>query len=236
MKLLPLLLLANLALAQLEPRALDLLEKARQIHGGVAWDSLKTYRETAKYIYLSSAGQAQMVLEVRIRADFVGGRLRVEYLQDGKPTQIVQATPELAQSWTPQGNTIRLPPSQAKSLRDTLFQGWYGLRSGSKNRERTQLGNAKSLQGVVIGQEVKVQTKGAVATYYFASDGTLVGELDANEQLGDLLILYEDYRLTEGLKLPYRQRVFSGNDLFATIETLEIVLNPSFSDVDFKMP
>ena len=235
MKLLALILFAPLALAQLEPRALELLEKAKQVHGGAAWDGLKSYRETAKYIYLNSAGEAQMVLEVRIKADFGRGRLRVEYLQEGKPTQIVQATPELAQSWTPQSSTVRLPPSQAKSLRDSLWQGWYGLRLGGKGRDKTLLGSAKSLQGVV-GQELMVQTRGALATYYFASNGTLLAELDANPQLGDLLILYEDYRPTEGLRLPYRQRVYSGNVLFATVETLELWLNPELGEGEFRLP
>jgi hypothetical protein len=193
------------------------------------------YRETAKYIFLGVSGKAQMVLEVRIRADFALNRLRVEYFQEGKPTQIAQATPELAQSWTPQGGTIRLPAAQAKELRDALHQGWYGLRLGDKNRDKAQLGNAKSVQGL-IGQEVKVQTKGAVATYYLAPDGSLIGELDANPQLGDLLIVYEDYRPVGGLRLPHRQRVYSGTTLLATVETLELELNPELEAAEFRMP
>ena len=164
------------------PQASDLLEKARITHGGTALENLNSYREKTDVTYYTPDGNPAIQITAVTTADFAGDRLRLEVFQGTQLLEIDQVTPSDAWSWTQQAGTIKLPNVQARPLRESLYQGWYGLRFGGKR-------DAASADGPQTfadqkGQVVTATTKGAKATYLFDPNGLLIAEKSQLPQVG----------------------------------------------------
>lgn len=221
--------------AALESQAVDLLNQARAALGGEGLSNLKTYRERSKFTVLDPSGKVQGELIQLSLYDFVGGRIRVETYQGEVLLSITQVTPQGGQSWTQQSGTLRLPAPQTGEVRADLFRGWAGLRFGGSGRELAAVTGPQTYQQAQ-GTEVRVRTQGVETRYLLDPRGVLLGEKTASSELGELTVLYQDYRPVSGIQVPFRAQLFAGGRLFAQSETLEATVNPILDEAAFKMP
>ncbi len=223
----------GLAAAQnaVAPQASQLLEKARLAHGGSALENLKFYRETTDVTYYAPNGDPAIRITALTTADFAGERLRLEVYQGQTLLEIDQVTPADAWSWTKQSGTIKLPNVQASPLRESLYQGWYGLRFGG-DREAATVDGAQAFADQK-GQAVNATTHGVKAAYLFDPNGLLIAEKSQIPQVGEIVTVYSAYRTVDGIQIPFQGIGYVATKKFfqASVETA--VINPALTDADF---
>jgi hypothetical protein len=111
-----------LASSQAQDGAAQIFERAKAAHGGAALENIITYRDSGSISYFDEKGQVTVKLEYKQLYNFSNNTVRFEYFQDKKVVQILQTTPSLAWGWTQQSGVVRLPPAQAKLVRDSGYQ------------------------------------------------------------------------------------------------------------------
>jgi hypothetical protein len=224
----------GLATAQnaVAPQASDLLDKARLAHGGSALENLKLYRETTDVTYYAPNGNPAVQITAVSTADFSGERLRLEVFQGETLIEIDQVAPTEAWSWTKQTGTINLPNVQARPLRESLYQGWYGLRFGGKNRDAVSLDGAQGFADQK-GQAVTVTTRGVKATYLLSPDGLLMAEKSQLPQVGEIVTVYGAYQTVDGVQIPFEGVGYVGTKKFFMAKVRNAKVNPALSDADF---
>ena len=223
----------GLATAQsaVAPQASELLEKARLAHGGSALENLKFYRETTDVTYYAPNGNPAIQITALTTADFAGERLRLEVYQGETLLEIDQVTPADAWSWTKQSGTIKLPNIQARLLRESLYQGWYGLRFGG-NRDAATVDGAQGFADQK-GQAVTATTRGVKAAYLFDLSGLLIAEKSQIPQVGEIVTVYSAYRTVDGVQIPFQGIGYVGTKKFFQASVKTALINPALSDADF---
>lgn len=224
----------GLATAQnaIAPQASDLLEKARIAHGGTALENLKSYRETTDVTYYAPNGNPAIEITAVATVDFTGDRLRLEVFQGDQLLEIDQVTPSDGWSWTQQTGTIKLPNVQARPLRESLYQGWYGLRFGGQNRDAASADGAQTFADRQ-GQAVTATTRGAKATYLFDLSGLLIAEKSQLPQVGQIVTTYGAYRTVDGIQIPFEGVGYLGSKKFFAARVVAAKINPAMSETDF---
>lgn len=217
------------------PKAADLLEKARTAHGGAALENLKTYREATALIYYTPNGSVGVEVSAVTVVDFAAERLRFEVSQAGQLIEIDQVSPTDAWSWTKQTGTIKLPNVQAKPLRESFYQSWYGLRFGGKNREAASADGPQTFADQK-GEAVTVTTKGAKAAYLFDTNGVLVAEKSQVLQIGEVVTVYGAYRAVDGIQIPFEGVGYVGAQKFFAAKVEDAKINPALTEADFAPP
>ncbi|GEM85446.1 hypothetical protein MGR01S_00710 [Meiothermus granaticius NBRC 107808] len=210
-----------------------LLERAKAAHGGAALSNLRTYQETAT-LTTFQVGQPEHTLSVVSYVDFKAERLRIEYRDGRTLIQVIQFSPQAAQSWSAQRGTQPLGAELAQDLRNGLYQNWYGLRLGSKGRQEMQLEGEQTFADVT-GLTVRVRTQGATTTYLFDSQGRLRAERTDNSQ-GRTTVVYGDLKSVEGVLIPFQARLYANGALFAEAKIKEARVNPPLGPATWKMP
>ncbi|RDI96497.1 hypothetical protein DV704_01370 [Meiothermus sp. QL-1] len=228
-----LLLAGSWAQAQVAPEAARMLDRMRLAHGGAALAGLRTYQETATLT--TFAGPApERSLTVVSYVDFTRGWLRLEYRDGTRPIQILQVTPSGGESWSMEGGRRRLEPDFARELRRGLHQTWYGLRLGGSGREMAQLLGQRTF-GDLTGWALVVRTQGSQTTYLVDRQNRLLAERYESQQ-GQLTVLYADWRVVGGVRIPFRARLYSEGVLFAEVRVREALVNPPLGPETFRLP
>jgi hypothetical protein len=229
----------SLSLAQapagVDPEAAVLLERAREAHGGEALRTLRTLRDVSLLTFVDPVGQPVGEMRAVSLIDMENQRLRIAFSEGDELTFIQQLKHDEGFTWTPQTGALRLPAAQRRELRHTFYLSYYGLRFGGENREEAELLGEMTLLGVT-GQAVRVTTNSFAAFYLFDADGRLLAESFWSEQLGEVNVVYEDYREVGELVLPFRARQYLGETLLAIIEVQALEPNVEITDADFALP
>jgi hypothetical protein len=109
----------SFAAAQVEFLASELLARARQYHGGAAFDDMKSLRSVNTVVFYGTAGQEQLRIEIETLVDVQQGRVRftsvVPALSDSV-IHIMQYAPGASFEWTPQTGTVALTQQSAEAL------------------------------------------------------------------------------------------------------------------------
>lgn len=221
-----------LALAQVEPGAAQLLERARAALGS-ALASIRTYQETAT-LTTYNTGQVENTLTVVSYVDFAAERLRIEYRDGQTLIQVIQLAPHKSQSWSAQNGTKVLGADLARDLHDGLYQNWYGLRLGANGRQSAKLEGERTFADV-RGQAVAVTTRGAKTTYLFDAQARLLAERYQSSQ-GRNTIVYGDFKPVGGILIPFQARIYADGTLFAEAKVKEAKVNPTLTQEVWKMP
>ncbi|MBS3967576.1 MAG: hypothetical protein KGZ60_10025 [Truepera sp.] len=229
----------SLSLAQapagVDPQAAVLLERAREAHGGEALRTLRTLRDVSVLTFLDPVGQPVGEMRAVSLIDLENGRLRVAFSEGDELTFIQQLKPDEGFTWTPQTGVLNLPAAQRRGLRQTFYLSYYGLRFGGENREAAELLSETTFLGMT-GKAVRVTTNGFTTIYLFDADGRLLAESFWSDQLGEVNVVYEDYREVGELVLPFRLRQYVGEMLLAKIEVQALEPNVEITDADFVLP
>ena len=224
------------ALAQsgIAPKAADLLEKAKAAHGGAALEKLMTYRDVGTYTVYQNGALAGELQATQV-IDFAGERVRIELKVGDSVAQILQTTPQDAWSWTSASGTVKLPATQAKPIRDGLYQALFGLRLGGKNRDSATADGLVDFGDGIKGESVSVVTKGASAKYVFDETGTWIGGKDISEGQ-ELLSAQSDFRVQDGIKIPFISKTTIAGQPYIDVQLSKVEINPTLSDSDFAAP
>jgi hypothetical protein len=225
----------TLAQGGIAPKAADLLEKAKTTLGGAALENIKTYRETTGLTYYAPNGNVGIEVNAVTTVDFAAERLRLEVSQGGQVMEIDQVTPTDAWAWTKQTGTIKLPNVQAKPLRESFYQSWYGLRFGAKNRDTASADGPQNFADQK-GEAVTVTTKGTKATYLFDTTGGLIAEKSQVAQIGEVVTVYGAYRAVDGLQIPFEGTGYVGTQKFFAAKVSDAKINPALTEADFAQP
>jgi hypothetical protein len=226
---------STLAQDAIAPKAADLLEKAKTTLGGATLENIKTYREATKLTYYAPNGSVGIEINAVTLVDFTTERLRLEVSQNDKIIEIDQVTPTEAWAWTQKTGTIKLPNAQAKPLRESFYQSWYGLRFGSKNRDAASADGPQTF-ATQKGEAVTVTTKGTKATYLFDPSGGLIAEKSQVAQVGEVITVYGAFRAVDGLQIPFEGTGYVGTQKFFAATVNDAKINPALSDADFAAP
>ncbi|MDX2006356.1 MAG: hypothetical protein SFU83_13850 [Meiothermus sp.] len=227
------LLFLGLAAAQVQPQAAQLLERARQAHGGAALQGLRTYQETAT-IKTFVNGQLETQTRVVSYVDFLSQRLRLEYYDQEVLIQVVQVSPTEGIRWSQVGGLEDVRGGELTELRNGLNQTWYGLRFGGGGRQTARVLGQQTFQGV-RGLGVEVQTRGAKTAYLLGAQNQLLAER-YRSGADTLTVLYSDIRAVAGLRLPFAAKLYSNGELFAETQVTAARVNPAFSAQTFRPP
>lgn len=218
-----------------EAEATDLLERAREAHGGEVLAALESLREVATLTYYGPGGEAVSELRAESLVDFVNERFRLEFFEGGTLVLVQQLNEEGGVTWTQQTGELALPAAQEAELRESFLRAYYGLRVAADARDEAVLeGEAAFID--LSGQALRVTTEGVSTLYLVGEDGRLLGERYPTLQLGEVTALYEDYREVDGVFLPHASRLYAGEMLFASTETESFEVDPPLSDEDFALP
>ncbi len=221
---------AVLAQTAIAPKTLALLEKAKIIQGGQALENLKTYQEKAT-LTIYQNGVVAGALDGVSMVDFGKELVRLELSAVGNLAQIIQVDPKEAWTWTEASGTVKLPAAQAKPIRDSLYQGIFALRFGTKEFEAASSNGMVELPGGVKGESVTISTKGAVSNLIFDADGTVLGSKEDETNS-----VYGDFRTVDGIKVAFSSKLYQGTELSIDTATSNILINPSFTDKTFAKP
>lgn len=219
------------AQAQTTPQTTELWQKFRQAHLTSVL-TLESAQELAILRYLGPGGQVALELQVNSLVAFKSNTLRIEYQNAGQNVQIVQVA-EQAQSWTPQSGTVRMPASLANELRQGLNRGWYLLRH--LQPESVQVLGPQTWMGV-SGIALEYQMQQSRGVLLLSPEGRLLAERYDSTQLGQVTSLYQGYEQRAGLWLPTKAVLYAGETPFATSETLDLKINPTFAAERWSMP
>lgn len=232
-------IIVSLSLAQapagVDPQAAALLERAREAHGGEVLRTLRTLRDVSLLTFVDPVGQPVGEMLAVTLVDLENQRLRVTLFEGDEPTLIQQIKPDEGFTWTPQTGVLSLPAAQRRELRHTFYLSYYGLRFGGENREEAEFLGETTLLGVT-GTAVRVTTNSFTAFYLFDADGRLLAESFWSERLGEVNLVYEDYREVGELVLPFRARQYLGETLLGIIEVQSLEPNIEITDADFALP
>lgn len=236
-----LLVYSPLALAQVSPEAAQLLERSRNVLGGTALNSLKTYREVTTNIYYAADGKEESRIVTLLLIDFANNRVRLEIYDPQSlnnpnpiPLALQQYSPQESFFWSRETSLRPLPANQRELLRSSLYTGWLGLKYGSNNRERASVSQG-SLRNQT-GRLLTVSTQGWVSTYLFGSDGLLLGERLIITGVGESITFFSNYQTVEGIRVPQKWENYVDGSLAARGELMEVEFNLTFTEADFFKP
>lgn len=226
--------LACAAIAQVEPEAATRLEGARQAHGGEALQNLETYREVGVVTIYGPAGEPVAQLRGVTLAELEGEAYRDELYAGNELTTISQVTSEGAWTWTPDTGVLRVPPAQAEELRSALYRGLFGMRFGGE-RDAAEVLGTQSWRNVE-GTAVRVTTHGVETTYLLSEDGHMLAQRYSSPQLGELTVLFDDFRERRGVRVPFVVQYYAGDTVILQTEMQEIEPNVVLPADAFEAP
>jgi hypothetical protein len=222
------------ASSQAQDGAAQIFERAKAAHGGAALETMTGYRDVGLINYYNEKGEVSAKIEYKQVIQFSSSTVRFEYSQNKKVVQILQTTPSQAWGWTEQSGVVRLPPAQAKIVRDSLNQGLFAFRAKATDLKDLKIGASVKL-GNTEGTVLNFSLGGAINAPVVAIDGTIVG----GQTMVDTAVLQSvssDFRTVGGIKIAFASRTTLGAQLAfdQTISSAEV--NPSLSDADFAQP
>lgn len=222
------------ALAQVEPGAAELLLQARQAHGGEALQRLATYREEVVVTIFGPAAEPVAQLPGTTVVDFAAFAYRDELFAGEDLVTISQVTPEGAWTWTPDTGTLRAPPTQEEELRNAFYRGLFGLRFGAERDAAEAMGPQTWRD--VDGTAVRVTTEGVDTTYLLSEDGRMLAQRYASPQLGDVTVVFGDYRERDGVLIPFTAEYFGEAGPMLRTDAQEVEPDPELPADAFAAP
>jgi hypothetical protein len=219
-------------LAQVQPEAQTLIDKAVQAHGGrAAIEGIKTMTRLEVGRYQSSSDGKWYSQGYREIMDFAGRRYRSEEISSGFAYSARQDTVDGPKTWTPEDG-IKSRASLLGALDRELLKALLApLKSATLLGPRTVDGAS--------GQAVTftLQNNLGTLTYLFADDGAILARAydtdfypgAGNEQFGD-------FREVQGVRAYFWFRMFKENKLVQDFRAQEVRINEPLSADAFKLP
>lgn len=218
-------------LAQIQPEAQALIDKAIAVHGGratIEGITTMTRLEVGRYLASDDGWYWQGYREIM---DFAGRRYRSEQISNGFAYSLRQETVDGPMTWTPE-NGIKSRATLMGVLDTELLQALL-----TPFKSATLLG-PRTVDGA-SGQAVtfSLQNNLGTLTYLFADDGTILARAydtdfypgAGNEQFGD-------YREVQGVRVYFWFRMFKENKLVQDFRAQEVRINEPLSADVFKLP
>jgi PDZ domain len=220
-------------LAQVQPEAQALIDKAIVAHGGrAAIDGINTMLERQVGWYMASDGQKYTIAWQGL-TDVIGRRYRYERIVNATPYAAGQETEAGAFSWSSDGGL--------RSLEQNSLFHYYSAEIWKRMllplRSAEVLGT-RSVFGVTgMAVTFKVQNRSGDFTYLLADDGTILAvALESDITATGTSFLFGDYRDVAGVRLFFSFRVVRNGQLVEDFRVLETKVNLPLSDALFIWP
>ena len=223
---------------RLEPAAATMLDTARRAAGGPALAAMRRLEVRFQSTSYSQTGERAVPgdpIDTRLLADLGARVVRMEYLVNRRPVMILQADDAGGWQWTADGGTRPLPRDQNDGLLLNLDTGPIGLVLGSGGRDAARLLGPTAIAGIE-GDGVMVSTHGAVTTYVFAPDGTLLAERALVPGGLPQANRYMNPRAIDGLSFPFAIDQSVGGALVGSIRLTSLNANPTWPEDAFARP
>jgi hypothetical protein len=222
------------ASSQAQDGAAQIFERAKAAHGGAALETMTAYRDAGTITYFDAKGQVAAKVDFKQIYDLQNSRIRIEILQNQKPVQIIQTTPLAAWSWTEQSGVVRLPATQAKPIRDTMYQGLFSLRA--KTSQLTDLKVVGTVKiGNVEGTLLNFKWNAIPSAPVIAADGTVIG---SQETVDGVLVqgASSDLRTVGGVRVVFQTTSSANGQMAFALKLENAEVNPNLTDADFAQP
>jgi PDZ domain len=238
-------MLPGIAQSSISPEAAKLLEKAKAVHGGMAFDKLNVIFMRFQNAFPEDDQKTMRVFQFDVTLDFAGNRIFDRWFGAHGLAREYLVTPESAKGWynnkTKNGNRVSNNDLGVLEL-DSFERGTelrllradvLTLRFGAKRDSMTALGkrtlkppNAEP----ITGDAWLVTTQGEAEILIFADDGTLRGI-----KYDEGFTVFSDFKTFEGIRLPSMTRwYFDNGDLEGMSRLLEFKSMPAFEPSEFK--
>jgi hypothetical protein len=212
------------------PEATVLLEKAKNAHGGIALDAIKTYEETDVLIPTESA------TTLKYKINFANECIRLEVSSQKKLQRIQQFCTGIGSIWTQDTGTVVASKAESDNLRIGLYIGATGMKFGLERDAASTTGKGKI--GDLQGDLVTVTTKGFKTSILLDTNGVLLAEQIIDPEFGTQTLTYSDLRNVDGIILPFTIKSHFDNSMIedSEFQASDIKINPKFTEKDFEMP
>ena len=227
------LMVSGAGLAQVQPEAQALIDKALVAHGGrAAIEGIKTMTRLELGRYIASDGKWYSV-GWREVMDFAGRRYRDESISLGAVYQLDQETDAGAVTWAwDEGQKTSEKNTFAKELEFQSFRALIApMRSATMLGSRTIFG--------VTGQAVTFTLQNGVDSfsYLFAPDGTILARArDTDFFPTGTSELFGDDRDVGGVRVFFSTKTIKNGELVADYRAVEVQVNSVLSDDLFRLP
>jgi PDZ domain len=239
-------LMVSQAQSTISPEAVALLEKAKAVHGGAAFDKLNViFMRFQNAFFVDDKGTLD-VFSFDTTLDFQNTQVWDQWFGVTGPVREYLVTAKVAKGWY---NNRELPSGKRDPLNDTgvleldsnrtywelrrLRADVLGLRFGAKRDFVLELGIRTLITATgesVTGTALSVSTEGESETLVFANDGTLIA---ASSDSG--FTLYSEFQTLEGIRIPTKTRWFFANGSPDGVSRIfEFKSIPKFEPGEFK--
>jgi hypothetical protein len=231
------LFLGSLVLAQTAPNAqvLSILTRARTAHGDTALAGLNTIQISSTVNSIAANGQATPLGRSEVSLSYPTNVYRVEFFVNNVRQQITQLTNGTGKNWAAPSGTTNLPASASLTAQFSIFDGPLMLRPGINQWNTAILEGIQTWLGL-SGDAVSMTNQGIKILYLFATDGTVQAIKAIAAGGGEFVQTFSDYRVSNGLKLPYMIKFYQAGTLVSSSTVNSITLNPVLAATVFQMP
>lgn len=171
--------------------------------------------------------------ELRMLVDVAGRRVRIEVEHEGATMLVQQADPDTSWLWAADGTFLLMDPDAAMAVRRYALNTVLGLFA--RHDDVVAAVGPTTVAGL-RGDGVMVVEDGAMTTYVFGADRTLIAERLEQPWADAAELRYLDVREVGGLRIPHRIEEFQHGTLTSVLTLSALEVDPALPDDAFDRP
>ena len=165
--------------------------------------------------------------------DLDGRRVRLQLEHDGQVAVVQQVGPGERWLWAADGTFLTMDADASLAIGRYAVNTVIGL-FGRHDGFVAAVGPTTAAG--LDGDGVTVVEGGAMTTFVFAADRTLIAERMEQPWTDAVELAYRDVRTVDGLRIPHRIEQFQNGVLTAVIELSNVVVDPALAEGAFDRP